>query len=301
MWKKNVRAPLLTQVFDMAEVIDKKKIRKVFRNVQKHLLIEQLIRQFSTNKEDIRKTALRQIDLSRCQNVLELGCAFGAFTEALKGKLHPTAKISGLDIIPEYKHFFLTACRRAGYYGTFSSLGVNQIKKYLAGSFDLVICSYALYFFAGMIPEISRILKRDGIFITITHSQCNMQELIGITKKILKMNTLLTNTQSLPVEIIVGQFSAENGEKLLHPFFGQIQTIDFKNTLVFQPREIDFFVEYYQFKSPFFFMGTGAHRRNIVDQLVYELKDAAVKEKNITMCKDDRIFICSQPLIPKEI
>jgi ubiquinone/menaquinone biosynthesis C-methylase UbiE len=284
----------------MAEVFDKKKIRHVFRNVQKHLLIEQLIRQFSTNKEDIRKTALNQVALPNCQNVLELGCAFGAFTEALKGKLHPAAKITGLDIVPEYKPFFLEACGRAGYTGTFSSSGVNQIKKYSAGSFDLIICSYALYFFAGMIPEIARILKRDGIFITITHSQCNMQELIGITKKILKMNTLLTDNQSLPVEIIVGQFSAENGEKLLHPFFGRIKAIDFKNTLVFQPREIDFFVEYYQFKSPFFFMGTGAHRKNIVDQLLLELRDSAIKEKVVTMCKDDVIFICSQPLSPKE-
>jgi hypothetical protein len=42
----------------MSEVLDKKKIRKVFRDVQKHLAIAQLIRRFSTNKEDIRKTAL---------------------------------------------------------------------------------------------------------------------------------------------------------------------------------------------------------------------------------------------------
>jgi len=39
----------------MTEVLDKKKIRRVFRDVQKHLSIAQLIRQFSTNKEDIRK------------------------------------------------------------------------------------------------------------------------------------------------------------------------------------------------------------------------------------------------------
>ena len=110
----------------MAEVFDKKKIRRVFRNVQRHLLIGELIRQFSTNKEDIRKTALSQIDLSNCQNVLELGCAFGAFTEALQGKLHPQAQITGLDIIPEYEHFFLDACKRAGYAGTFSSSGVEQ-------------------------------------------------------------------------------------------------------------------------------------------------------------------------------
>ncbi len=103
----------------MVEVLDKKKIRKVFRDVQKHLAIAQLIRRFSTNKEDIRKTALKQVDLTNCKNVLELGCAFGAFTEALKDKLHPEAKITGLDIIPEYKPFFLEACRRAGLFRIF--------------------------------------------------------------------------------------------------------------------------------------------------------------------------------------
>ena len=285
----------------MAEVFDKKKIRQVFRNVQKHLLIEQLIRRFSTNKDDIRQTALGQVALANCQNVLELGCAFGAFTEALQGKLHPAAKITGLDIVSEYEPFFLEACRRAGYTGTFSASGVEQIKKYPADSFDLVICSYALYFFAGMIGEISRVLNRDGIFITITHSQCDMKELVKITKKIMKQNDLLDDKQSLPIEILVGQFSAENGEKLLHPFFDRIRTIDYKNKLIFQPQEIDYFLEYFHFKKSFFLMGTNTHKKNIVDQLVHELKDATIKEKNISMCKDDKIFIASQPLIPKEI
>ena len=92
--------------------------------------IEKLIRQFSSNKEDIRLQALNQVDLSTCRNVLELGCAFGAFTEALKGRLHPDATITGLDIIAEYEPFFLEACKRAGYRGTFSSSGVHTIKKY---------------------------------------------------------------------------------------------------------------------------------------------------------------------------
>jgi ubiquinone/menaquinone biosynthesis C-methylase UbiE len=284
----------------MAEVLDKRKIRKVFRDVQKHLAIAHLIRRFSTNKDDIRKTALNQVDLSNCRNVLELGCAFGAFTEVLKDKLHPEARITGLDIVPEYEPFFLEACRRAGYTGTFSSSGINQIIRYPAHSFDLVICSYALYFFVEMIPEISRVLKKDGIFITITHSQCNMQELINLSKNTLEQNKLLPDNQFLPVEIIVRQFSAENGNQLLHPFFGRIKAIDFKNTLVFHPREIDFFVQYYQFKSPFFFIGTDARKKNIIDQLLLELKDSATKKNFVTMCKDDKIFICSQPLKTEE-
>lgn len=284
----------------MAEVLNKKKIRQVFRDVQKHLRIGQLIRRFSTNKDDIRQTAFGQVDLSNCQNVLELGCAFGAFTEALQGKLHPAAKITGLDIIPEYGPFFLEACKRAGYPGTFSAFGVGQIKKYPAASFDLVICSYALYFFADMIPEISRLLTKDGIFITITHSVCDMQELVEIAKKILQKNGIITDKQPLPIETLVGQFSAENGDRILQPFFREIRTIDYKNKLIFQPQEIDYFLEYFHFKKSFFLMETDAHKKNIVDQLVQELKDAAIKENNITMCKDDKIFIAAQPLTSKD-
>jgi len=284
----------------MTEVLDKKKIRKVFRDVQKHLAIAQLIRRFSTNKEDIRKTALKQVDLSNCQNVLELGCAFGAFTEALKDKLHPEAKITGIDIIPEYKPFFLEACRRAEYSGHFSSSGIDKIKKYPADSFDLVICSYALYFFADMIPEIARVLKKDGLFITITHSQADMREMVDIVKKILKQNNSIDDKQSLPIELIFEQFSAENGETILRPFFGRIMEIDFKNTLVFQPQEIGSFIDYFQFKKSFFLMGTDAHNKTVINQLMSELQDTAMKKNLVTMCKDDKIFICSQPLIPKE-
>jgi ubiquinone/menaquinone biosynthesis C-methylase UbiE len=285
----------------MAEVLDKKKIRKVFRDVQKHLAIAQLIRRFSTNKEDIRKTALNHVDLSNRHNVLELGCAFGAFTEALKDRLSSDATITGIDIIPEYKPFFLDACRRAGYSGTFSSSGIDQIRKHSDNSFDLVICSYALYFFPDMIPEIARILKKDGIFITITHSREDMREMVGIVKKILKQNNFLDHTQQLPIEIIFDQFSAEKGKTLLQPFFGNIQTIDFKNTLVFQSHEMDHFLDYFQFKKSFFLMGTEAHNKNIIHQLLSELQDTAMKKNFVTMCKDDRIFICSRPIKPEEI
>ena len=284
----------------MIELLDKKKIRQVFRKVQKHLLIEQLIRQFSTNKEDIRKKALTLTDLSFCKNILELVCAFGSFTEALQGRLHPAAKINGLDIVPEYKPFFLEACKKAGYTGTFSSSGIGQIKKHPAHSFDLVICSFALYFFADMIPEIARVLKKDGKFITITHYQSNMRELIDITRKILEQNEFLDHDDPLPIEVIVRQFSAENGQELLSKSFGKVIPLDFKNSLIFQPHEISFFIEYFHFKSPFFLIGTNTDSKIIVNELILELQKISAKKKVITMCKDDRIFIGSQPFIPKE-
>ena len=151
-----------------------------------------------------------------------------------------------------------------------------------------------------MIPEIARILNKDGRFITITHSQADMQEMVGIIKKILKQNNLLNDEQALPIEIIFEQFSAENGKTLLHPYFLTIQEIDFKNALVFQAQEINHFLDYFQFKKTFFLMGTEAHNKTIVDQLMLELQDTAMKNNFITMCKDDKIFVCSEPLTFKE-
>ena len=283
----------------MNELLDKKKIRQVYRNVQKHQRTEALIRQFSSNKEDIRLTSLKTLDLMHCQNVLELGCAFGSFTDALKNQLHPQAHITGLDIVAEYEPFFLQACGRAGYSGTFSSAGVHQIKKYPAESFDLVICSFALYFFIGIIPDIARILKPDGVFITITHSEKNMQELISITRSILKNNRLLDEYETLPIEIILQQFSTENGKSLLTPYFTRIEHVYFHNSLIFQTHEIESLMEYYQFKKPFFLTTINANKKNILDQLLSEMRMLATRENILNMCKDDSIFICGKNSLPE--
>jgi SAM-dependent methyltransferase len=284
----------------MSDDFDRKKIRQVFQNVQKHRHIEQLIRQFSSNKADIRLTALNQVDVSSCRQVLELGCAFGAFTESLKGRIHPEAHVTGLDMIAEYEPFFLEACHRAGYQGSFSPAGIGSIKRYPPASYDLIVCSYALYFFVEMIPEIARLLKKDACFITITHDQCNMQELIHITRATLKDHKLLESNHLLPVEVITRQFSADNGEDLLRPYFNDIRKIDFPNTLVFQPWDISFFVDYYEFKSPFFLSGTGALNESVVNKLLHKLQDTGAVGKVISMCKDDAIFICSKPATQKD-
>ncbi len=38
----------------------------------------------------------------------------------------------------------------------------------------------------------------------------------------------------------------------------------------------------------------------IIDELIRKLQNIALAKKVITLCKDDRIFICSQPYTAKE-
>lgn len=284
----------------MADPLDDKKIREVFRDVQNHREMERIIRRCSTNPEDIRQTALAGADLTSCRNVLELGCAFGSFTGALKGRLHPQARIAGLDIVAEYEPFFLEACAKAGYAGRFSSDGVQQIANCPTGSVDLILCSFALYFFVDVLPDIARILKPDGLFITITHASGNMRELIDVIRSILKSHRVIQPDAVLPIEEILKAFSAENGKALLAPHLGEIRQIDFPNTLVFPPQDIGAFIDYYRFKRPFFLAGTPPAADIILPELTRTLAGMAAGRQTVSMCKDDAIFICSQPRFQKE-
>ena len=279
----------------MPEILDKRKIRKVFRDAKKHQAIAQLIRRFSTNQKDVRELALSHVNLSHCRRVLELGCAFGAFTEALRGKLHPAAHVTGIDMISEYKPFFLQACERAGYTGDFFSSGIEKVKKFRDDDFDVVLCSYALYFFPEIIPDIARILKNSGVFITITHSHHDMREMVHLIRTIMARENASDNMALLPIETIFEQFSAENGAKRLEPFFDKIEEIEFKNSLVFEPQDIHHCMDYFQFKKSFFLTGHDLHNPSLIRQLTDELQALADKNKGVALCKDDKIFICSQP------
>ena len=164
----------------------------------------------------------------------------------------------------------------------------------------IFLCSFALYFFVDILPDIARILTPDGRLIAITHASGNMRELIGAIRNILKARRIIEPDNLLPIEQILKAFSAENGAALLAPHFGGIQQIDFPNTLVFPPRDIGAFVDYYRFKRPFFLAGTEPCADIIIPDLTQLLADMAARSQTISMCKDDAIFICSQPYPRKE-
>ncbi len=270
------------------------RVQEVFNDVSAHRRAAGLIRRFSTNKRDIRQAATEDLDLRECRFILDLGCAFGSFAKSLQGRVHPRATITGVDVVEACKPMFLDACRRAGMRGLFFPGGASVLKTFADRSFDLINCSYALYFFPDAVEDIARLLRRKGIFIAITHHQRNAGELIDLTKNILRAEGHF-HEKELPFETIIGRFSSENGEALLSPWFGKIKTIDYLNSLVFPPADALHLLEYFRFKSPLYFMGTGMDTEAMLALVRDYLVRVSSGKNSLTISKDDRIFICALP------
>lgn len=267
---------------------------KVYANINQHRLVAELIRKHSTNKRDVRDVALEQIDFQAVERILDLGCGFGFFTEALAGKLPPDALITGVDLISGHEPLFLQACAHAGARGHFIPDHVSFITTLDDRSFDLILCSYALYFFPEMIRHIARILRPGGVFTTITHDSYNMGELFDCIKDI--MNRFHAQKGPLlPVEKIIRNFSAENGTVVLERWFGQVKTIDYPNALVYHQDDIHEIIDYFHFKSPFFLAGTKINGHEIALLLPDLLRQKALAQNGVVISKNDRIFICSDP------
>jgi len=270
------------------------RVQEVFNNVHAHRRIADLIRRFSTNRNDVRRVAVEALDLKGCRSILDVGCAFGSFAKSLRGRVQPDATMTGVDVIGAYEPLFLDACRHAGMHGRFFPGGVSVIKTFPDRSFDLVLCSYALYFFPEAVGDIARLLVPEGTFIAITHHRNNAGELIELTKDVLRTAGIY-DEKELPFETIVGRFSSENGEALLNPWFGEISTIDYRNSLVFPPADVPHLLEYFRFKSPLYLMGTGMDEETLLSRIRDRLIRLSAGENGLTVSKDDRIFICRSP------
>jgi len=273
-------------------------VAEVFIGVEAHQETASLIRSHSTNQRDIREEALANLDLQHCRRILDLGCGFGFFAETLRNKVPPTAHITGLDMIPAYEPLFLEVCKRVGVQGRFLALPVSYIHSLPEGSWDLVICSYALYFFPEIIPRVAQLLTPAGLFVTITHARDNMGELIAAARTSLRKIGFLSDREHLPIEEIIGRFCAENGHELLSPWFARIDAADYPNTLIFKPEEVSLLLSYFHFKSPFFLTGIDRDRDGILSAITDHLTDVSQSQQGFTISKDDRIFICRQPRFP---
>ena len=117
-------------------------IRQAYEAVRDHVETRRLISRYSINRQDIRERALEGLDLSGFADVLDLGCAYGFFTERLAGRLREGAAVTGLDLIDDAnRNLFLRTVDSMGYRGRFIAGSAELIADIVSDSIDLVVAS----------------------------------------------------------------------------------------------------------------------------------------------------------------
>jgi ubiquinone/menaquinone biosynthesis C-methylase UbiE len=266
------------------------KILTTFSEPSKHIASSEIIKQHSVNKRDVREVALADINLEHIKDVLDLGCGFGFMAQYLSKHISQNAHIIGLDACGENSSAFLHTVHRAGRKAEFQECQINNHLPWADNSFDMVVASYSLYFFVDIIPEIARVLKPEGIFVTITHFPDSFSGLYKAAR---------FSEENTPLSRLISRFSSENGREKLIPYFGNIERIDYINTLHFETKDIDNLLEYTRFKLPLMALGPELHKRGtnvyLPDRLKRFIKETLMAEGEVNVKKSDAIFRCREP------
>jgi len=274
-------------------------IRKTYEAVPDHVETRRLISRYSVNREDIRESALGGLDLTGVEDALDLGCAYGFFTAKLARRLKKGATVTGLDLVDEAnRDLFLAVVDSMGYRGRFVAGSADLIGEMASDSLDLVVASYSLYFFPHLIGEIARVLRPNGVFITITHTESSLQEVIRLIPGCIRSVGL-----EVPEEPAIGRllrvFSLENGEAQLKGHFGRIEKIIFENDLSFPLDNIEACIDYLGKKQNLLFkeiFDTNPQRIDEALSCFYrELRESARRHGAVVITKDDCIFRCFAP------
>ncbi len=257
-----------------------------FSDPETHSGSRDIILRHSSNKSDVRALALKGIGLESLKAVLDLGCGFGFMAEKMVEMTAPGVRITGMDACKENEEAFLSVFQRAGREAEFLLYEISDSLPFDPESFDLVISSYSIYFFPGIIPDVARVLRKEGLFLVITHSRSSftgLYEAMGISRKDSEIPRLLR------------AFSAENGEEKLSRSFRDIERIDFPNTLSFTERDFNDLMLYAGFKLPLLLRDCDNHGLlpdAYKKRLLFSLSD----KKEILIDKNDTIFRCRGPL-----
>lgn len=275
-----------------------KDITTTYEQVYDLLLTRYIIKNYSTNKKDIRDIALHGLNCKKTTKVLELGCGYGFFIEKLKGKLHDYSVIIGIDMVENNREPFLHSVSSIQYKGEFIAGNADIIKQMANASFDMIITSYSLYFFPDLIPEISRILAPDGVFIAITHSKNTLQEAIYFI--ISCMNSLgYVSNEEIRINKLFSAFSMEDGKHQLEKYFNMIERLDYNNSMIFKAENINDLIFYIQQKKNLIYKDVFDLMPDTIDAMLKCVENKLLEHikihGSIVLNKDDAVFRCYKP------
>jgi SAM-dependent methyltransferase len=250
-----------------------------------HARISALIRHHSSNREDVRGAMLGSLDLGCVEEVLDLGCGFGFWTEEVADRVAPGAHFTGIDACDGNEHSYLRSVESTGRQARFIRADLDSHLSFEDASFDLVIAAYSLYFFVRIVPEVARVLRPCGQFLAVTHSERCFAGLLSAVE--------LSDDDS-PLLGLIRRFSAENGRSLLIRSFGRVKRVDYHNTLTFREEDRGDFLAYLQFKLPLLSPGA-QYGKGLPEAVALRASESLRKRGRVTVRKDDALFVCGGP------
>lgn len=177
---------------------------------------------YSTNKQGWFNWLFNQIDFSRVNRLLELGCG--------NGKLWQENRIDLRN-----REIFLSDISEGMVEEVRNKLGsdfnciVADAEKipFKDSYFDSIIANHVLFYLNDLnlgLKEISRVLKPDGILYCSTYGKNHMKEITEIVQN-------FDSRINLSNHSLYDIFGLENGESILKKYFFNVQRMDYQDSL----------------------------------------------------------------------
>lgn len=177
---------------------------------------------YSTNKQGWFNWLFNQIDFSRVNRLLELGCG--------NGKLWQENRIDLRN-----REIFLSDISEGMVEEVRNKLGsdfnciVADAEKipFKDSYFDSIIANHVLFYLNDLnlgLKEIDRVLKSDGIFYCSTYGKNHMKEITEIVQNFDSQINLSNHS-------LYDIFGLENGESILKKYFSNVQRMDYQDSL----------------------------------------------------------------------
>ena len=237
---------------------------------------------YSTNKQGWFNWLFNQIDFSKVNRLLELGCG--------NGKLWQENRIDLRN-----REIFLSDISEGMVEEVRNKLGsdfnciVADAEKipFKDEYFDSIIANHLLFYLNDLnlgLKEISRVLKSNGILYCSTYGKNHMKEITEIVQN-------FDSRISLSNHSLYDIFGLENGEDILSKYFSNIQRMDYQDSLAITESKplIDYI------------MSCHGNQNEILGPKLNEFKEYVEEllENNgkIVVTKEAGLFVCRKRVI----
>lgn len=237
---------------------------------------------YSTNKQGWFNWLFNQIDFSRVNRLLELGCG--------NGKLWQENRIELRN-----REIFLSDISEGMVEEVRNKLGsdfnciVADAEKipFKDEYFDSVIANHVLFYLNDLnlgLKEIDRVLKSDGILYCSTYGKNHMKEITEIVQN-------FDSRISLSNHSLYDIFGLENGESILKEYFFNVKRMDYQDSL--EITESKPLIDY--------IMSCHGNQNEILGPRLNEFKEyiEELLENNgkIVVTKEAGLFVCRKRVI----